>query len=65
MTLTAAAHLTMQPIIAISHSDDVGVHDLVATPPIFVSEDAWGEPIYLAHFGAHYEGTQPKGADLD
>lgn len=62
LTLTAIAHYLRRPIYVITDTTDP-TYILEATPPSTISEEAWGEPIWLVHYAErHYEATAPAPA---
>ena len=63
LTLMAAAHILLRPIHVITDSTHDSHAILVVEPPEMISQDVWGEPITLIHYGEnHYEATTPHSA---
>ena len=60
LTLVAAAHLMMRPIRVITDTTHEESCVIQINPPEMVSDEAWGPPLVIIHYGEHhYEGTEP------
>jgi hypothetical protein len=63
LTLMAAAHILLRPIHVITDSTHESHATMVVEPPEMISQDVWGEPITLIHYGEnHYEATRVQSA---
>ena len=61
LCMTAAAHLLWRPIRIITDSTHEESGLIEVAPPLLISPNTWGPPLYLVHYGErHYEATAPK-----
>ena len=61
LTLLAMANLTLRPICVITDSTHEEASVMEILPPESIAQDAWGEPIWIVHYGEkHYEATEAK-----
>jgi hypothetical protein len=61
LTLLAASHLLLRPIMLVTDTTHEESATILVTPPDFISSDLWGPPLCLAFYAeVHYEATIPK-----
>ena len=53
--------LKSRPICVITDSTHEQALEIEILPPESIAQDAWGEPIWIVHYGEkHYEATETK-----
>ncbi len=59
LCLVAMSHLLLRPIVLITDRSEESEAIMTVEPPSSISQEAWGEPIYLSYLGfSHYEATE-------